>query len=101
MAESGGKKQGLKVLRLVFPVHCAYYYHPINPESERNQVVRFNWSEEQRVLRATLEDFLAERHSFEKRWQRLRGGPDLGIWKELAELGILGLPFAPEYGGSD
>jgi alkylation response protein AidB-like acyl-CoA dehydrogenase len=62
--------------------------------------MRFTWTEEQQLLRASLTKYVAERYTFENRRRRIAAGFDATIWKELAELGILGLPFDERYGGS-
>jgi alkylation response protein AidB-like acyl-CoA dehydrogenase len=59
--------------------------------------MRFGWDEQQILLRSMLERFVADRRA-------TRPPPDAGFdaaeWRELAELGILGLPFAEADGGS-
>lgn len=61
--------------------------------------MRFSWNEQQLLLQATLNRFVAERCNFE---HRRRGGAalDQQIWSELASMGMLGLPFAETDGGS-
>jgi alkylation response protein AidB-like acyl-CoA dehydrogenase len=61
--------------------------------------MRFTWSDEQRLLRETLRKYVAERYSFEYRRQRIARGLDAQMWAQLAELGVLGLPFEEKYGG--
>lgn len=62
--------------------------------------MRFAWSEEQSLLGATLRRFLDDRYDFESRRRRVAAGFDPALWKELSELGLLGLPFEEQYGGS-
>jgi alkylation response protein AidB-like acyl-CoA dehydrogenase len=84
----------------VFWHYYAYYYVQTTPEGDGNQAVRFSWNEEQALLRATLSKYVADRHPFAKRRGRIGNGFDPAVWSELAELGLLGLPFEEEYGGS-
>jgi alkylation response protein AidB-like acyl-CoA dehydrogenase len=62
--------------------------------------MRFSWSEEQEMLRSTLRRFVEQRYSAEYRRQRLVRGFDAAVWSELADMGVLGLPFEEQYGGS-
>lgn len=62
--------------------------------------MRFSWTEEQVLLRATLSQYFADRYPFETRQRRIRDGFNPALWSELAELGVLGLPFEAQYGGS-
>ena len=62
----------------------------------------FELSEEQRLLRHSCERYFADHYQFESR-QRYAHEPrgwSLIAWKQYADLGLLGLPFAEEYGGS-
>jgi pimeloyl-CoA dehydrogenase small subunit len=61
----------------------------------------FDLTEEQRLLRDSVDRLLADTYTFEKRkgyfaepegWSR-------ALWSQYAELGLLGLPFAEEHGG--
>jgi alkylation response protein AidB-like acyl-CoA dehydrogenase len=61
----------------------------------------FDLSDDQRLLRDSVDRLLADHYSFAQRrgylsepegWSRL-------LWQQYAELGLLGLPFAEEYGG--
>jgi pimeloyl-CoA dehydrogenase small subunit len=61
----------------------------------------FELSEEQRLLKQSVERMIADRYGFEQRnvymkeplgWSRM-------LWKQFAELGLLGLPFAEKDGG--
>jgi pimeloyl-CoA dehydrogenase small subunit len=62
----------------------------------------FELTEEQLLLRHSCERYLADHYQFESR-QRYAHEPrgwSLIVWKQCAGLGLLGLPFAEEYGGS-
>jgi len=60
-----------------------------------------NLSDEQRLLRESVDRFIAETYDADHR--RKSAGDPLGfspkIWKQFAELGWLALPIAEEYGG--
>ncbi|ROZ69227.1 acyl-CoA dehydrogenase family protein [Ramlibacter sp. WS9] len=61
----------------------------------------FDLSDEQRMLQDSVQRLLAERCSFEQR-QALLGDPagaGKTLWRQFAELGLLGLPFSEEDGG--
>ncbi len=62
----------------------------------------FDLSEEQRMLRESVERLIGERYDFEQRKQYMKEGPGFSktMWAQYAELGLLGLPFSEEYGGS-
>jgi pimeloyl-CoA dehydrogenase small subunit len=63
----------------------------------------FDLSEEQRLLKESLDRLIGDRYAFEQRksyGQRAEGW-SRELWKQYAELGLLGLPFAERYGGSD
>ena len=61
----------------------------------------FDLTEEQRLLRESVDRLLADTYTFEKRKGYLAEpeGWSRGLWSQYAELGLLGLPFAEEYGG--
>jgi alkylation response protein AidB-like acyl-CoA dehydrogenase len=61
----------------------------------------FELTEEQRMLGESVERFVAERYDFETRLRIAREGEgwSRAIWQEMAELGLLALPFAAEDGG--
>ena len=62
----------------------------------------FDLNEEQRLLKETLDRLISDRYAFEQR-QRYGRSPDgwsRELWAQYAELGLLGLPFAEQYGGS-
>jgi hypothetical protein len=58
-------------------------------------------SDEQRLLGEAASRFIAGRYSFEQRRAILQStdGFSRDIWRELADLGWLGLPFAEDFGG--
>jgi pimeloyl-CoA dehydrogenase small subunit len=61
----------------------------------------FELTEEQRLLRQSVERLLANRYGFDKRRAYLAepDGWSRALWAHYAELGLLGLPFAENYGG--
>src|SRR5713226_468394 len=61
----------------------------------------FDFSEEQRLLRDSVERLVADHYTFDKRKSYLAEpeGWSRALWARYAELGLLGLPFAEEYGG--
>ncbi len=61
----------------------------------------FEFSEEQQLLKDSIEGLLGDKYDFEQRKKILASsdGWSRDIWKQYAELGILGLPFAEEHGG--
>ncbi|HYZ42142.1 MAG TPA: acyl-CoA dehydrogenase family protein [Stellaceae bacterium] len=58
-------------------------------------------TEEQRLLRDSVERLLADRYAFDRRRSYLAelDGWSRNMWAQYAELGLLGLPFAERYGG--
>ncbi len=61
----------------------------------------FDLTEEQRLLRDSVDRLVADHYTFEKR-KAHRAEPDgwsRAMWAQYAELGLLGLPFAEEHGG--
>lgn len=61
----------------------------------------FDLTEEQRLLRDSVDRLVADNYTFEKR-KAHRVEPDgwsRALWAQYAELGLLGLPFAEEHGG--
>ena len=61
----------------------------------------FDLSDEQRLLKDSVDRLVADRYGFEAR-RGYRGGPDgwsRAVWSQMAELGLLGLPFAEDEGG--
>src|SRR5229473_3776351 len=61
----------------------------------------FDFTEEQRLLRDSVDRLLADHYPFDKRRAYLAepDGWSRALWSQYAELGLLGLPFAEEYGG--
>lgn len=61
----------------------------------------FELSDEQRLLQDSVTRLLSDRYSFEQRKNYLKDptGFSPALWSQYAELGLLGLPFAEEYGG--
>ena len=61
----------------------------------------FAFTEEQTLLRDSLKRFVQKEYSFEKRLaiQKSPEGYSRAVWAQLAEMGVLGLPFSEEYGG--
>jgi pimeloyl-CoA dehydrogenase small subunit len=63
--------------------------------------VDFDYSEEQRLLDETARRLVKDEYEFAKRKKYLTEpqGFSPALWSTYAELGLLGLPFAEEYGG--
>jgi len=61
----------------------------------------FEPSDDQRLLVESVTRMLGDTYSFAQRkgYMALPGGYSPAIWSQFAELGLLGLPFAEEYGG--
>jgi pimeloyl-CoA dehydrogenase small subunit len=61
----------------------------------------FEYTEEQRLLRESLDRLLGDGYGFDKRKTYLTepDGYGAAMWRQYAELGLLGLPFAEEHGG--
>src|ERR671939_332834 len=72
-----------------------------SPRRSWDSDMDFDLSDEQRLLKDSVERLLADRYGFEQR--RVYAGTPEGwsreIWAHYAELGLLGLPFAEEHGG--
>src|SRR5258707_15602294 len=62
----------------------------------------FDLNEEQRLLKESLDRLLGDRYAFEQRkaYGQASEGWSRELWAQYAELGLLGLPFAEQYGGS-
>ncbi len=63
--------------------------------------MNFDLSEEQQLLSDTIKRFIATHYTFDAR-SKILGSPtgySEDVWSALAEMGVLGLPFASEYGG--
>jgi pimeloyl-CoA dehydrogenase small subunit len=61
----------------------------------------FDLSEEQRLLKESVDGLLNDAYDFEarKKYMKEKGGWSRAIWGKLAEQGLLGLPFAEADGG--
>lgn len=61
----------------------------------------FDLSEEQRLLKDSIDGLLADSYDFEqrKKYAAEKGGWSKAVWSKLAEQGLLGLPFSEEDGG--
>jgi pimeloyl-CoA dehydrogenase small subunit len=61
----------------------------------------FAFSDEQRLLKDSVERLVADRYGFEARQRFMRepAGWSRTLWRNYAELGLLGLPFAEQHGG--
>ena len=61
----------------------------------------FELSDEQRLLQESVERLMADRYGFEARRGFMADpqGFSPALWKQYAELGLLGLPFAEAHGG--
>ena len=62
----------------------------------------FDLSEEQRLLKESLDRLIGDRYAFEQRkaYGQSAEGWSRELWAQYAELGLLGLPFPESYGGS-
>src|SRR5258708_38730184 len=62
----------------------------------------FDLTEEQRLLKESLDRLIGDRYAFEQRksYGQAPEGWSRELWTQYAELGLLGLPFAEQYGGS-
>jgi pimeloyl-CoA dehydrogenase small subunit len=61
----------------------------------------FDLTEEQRLLRDSVDGLLTDAYEFEqrKKYMKEKGGWSRAVWGKLAEQGLLGLPFAEADGG--
>src|SRR6478752_6559765 len=61
----------------------------------------FDLSEEQRLLKESVDGLLGSSYGFEqrKKYMAEKGGWSKSLWGKLAEQGLLGLPFAEDDGG--
>jgi pimeloyl-CoA dehydrogenase small subunit len=62
----------------------------------------FDLSEEQRLLKESLDRLISDQYDFEQRktYAQAPEGWSRELWAQYAELGLLGLPFAESHGGS-
>jgi pimeloyl-CoA dehydrogenase small subunit len=63
--------------------------------------MNFELSDEQKLLKDSVESLLADRYGFEARkgYAQERDGFSRAMWTQYAELGLLALPFEEKYGG--
>lgn len=61
----------------------------------------FDLNDEQRLLKDSVDRLLADRYGFEdrRRYAREPDGWSREMWRQFAELGLLGLPFSEQEGG--
>src|SRR5437016_13418994 len=61
----------------------------------------FDLSEEQRLLKESIDGLLKTSYDFDqrKKYGAEKGGWSRSIWNKLAEQGLLGLPFSEQDGG--
>src|SRR5438045_4362179 len=61
----------------------------------------FDLSEEQRLLKESIDGLLTDSYDFDarKKYQKEKGGWSKAVWGKLAEQGLLGLPFSEADGG--
>lgn len=62
----------------------------------------FDLAEEQRILQRSARDFLGRKLSKDsvQQWEKSQEGYSPALWREMADLGWMGLVFPEEYGGS-
>jgi alkylation response protein AidB-like acyl-CoA dehydrogenase len=63
--------------------------------------MNFDYNEEQQLLADSVRRFLAKDYGFESRKKIVasQDGWSPAVWATLAEMGLTGLPFSPDYGG--
>jgi pimeloyl-CoA dehydrogenase small subunit len=61
----------------------------------------FTLTDEQRLLKDSVDRLMTDRYAFDQRKAYLKEshGWSAALWSQYAELGLLGLPFAEQYGG--
>ena len=64
--------------------------------------MNFDFSDEQKLLKKTVQDFLSERSPLSANRKVLEGDSiyDAELWKSAAEMGWLGAAIPEEYGGA-
>src|SRR5215210_7920834 len=69
--------------------------------TEKVKNMDFDLSEEQRLLKESVDGLLGNSYDFDqrKKYMTERGGWSKGVWSKLAEQGLLGLPFSEDDGG--
>src|SRR5262249_40337785 len=78
-------------------MRCSYFIRTF----AGHDTMDFSLTDEQRLLKESVERLLADRYSFEAR-QRFMDEPtgwSRALWRNYAELGLLGLPFEDRHGG--
>jgi pimeloyl-CoA dehydrogenase small subunit len=70
-------------------------------QPERASKMDFDLSEEQRLLKESVDGLLTDSYDFDarKKYMKEKGGWSKAVWGKLAEQGLLGLPFAEKDGG--
>ncbi|GGC97983.1 acyl-CoA dehydrogenase family protein [Aquisalinus flavus] len=65
--------------------------------------MNFDLTDEQEMIRESLSRFLRDRYDFEARGKIIRSeaGWNPEVWGQLAELGLMAVPFAEAHGGLD
>ena len=63
--------------------------------------MNFDYNEEQQLLADSVRRFLAKDYNFESRRKIVASaeGWSAPVWATMAEMGLTGLPFSPDYGG--
>jgi pimeloyl-CoA dehydrogenase small subunit len=63
--------------------------------------MHFDYNEEQQLLADSIRRFVAKDYDFETRKKIVASaeGASGEVWSTFAEMGLLGIPFAPEHGG--
>ncbi|HXM82112.1 MAG TPA: acyl-CoA dehydrogenase family protein [Burkholderiales bacterium] len=63
--------------------------------------MNFDYNEEQQLLADSVRRFLQKDYDFEARKKIVASpqGWSAQVWSQLAEMGLTGLPFSPDYGG--
>jgi alkylation response protein AidB-like acyl-CoA dehydrogenase len=63
--------------------------------------MNFDYNEEQQLLADSVRRFLSKDYGFEARKKIVasKDGWSPQVWAQLAEMGLTGLPFSPDYGG--
>jgi alkylation response protein AidB-like acyl-CoA dehydrogenase len=61
----------------------------------------FDLTDEQRLLKDSVDRLIADQYQFEQRKKYLAepDGWSTNAWRQYAELGLLGMPFAEQFGG--
>jgi len=63
--------------------------------------MNFDYNEEQQLLADSVRRYLAKDYTFEARKKIVdsKDGWSPAVWAQLTEMGLMGLPFSPDYGG--